>query len=152
MTALPGVVVLGDQRAQRGRVEQRDVAVGDQHGALGVRGQRGDPARDGVPGAAPAVLDGGADLPAELGADLLAVGADLLAPVADDDDEVLGGGAGGGVQGVPEQAAPADRVEHLGRGRAHPGALSRGQDDDRGGGRRHRLFSLLDSSGAVAAR
>jgi hypothetical protein len=53
--------------------------------------------------------------------------------VVDDDDEPGAGLARGG-DGPGDQRAPAQRVEHLGERRAHPGSLAGGEDDDGGSG------------------
>ena len=61
------------------------------------------------------------------------MGDELVALVADDDDEVVGRGALGRGDRVMEKGAPADRVHHLRQCRLHASALAGGQDDDGSG-------------------
>jgi len=128
--------VLGHQRGERFGGQQRHVAVGDEHGTGDAAGQRGEPALHRVAGAQPLLLHGDGDragqLVAERGDGLL----HLLAAVPEHHDEVLGIELGDRVHRVTEQAASPDRVEDLGYGRAHPGALARGEDERGAGPRR----------------
>jgi hypothetical protein len=88
-----------------------------------------------VPRAELLVLHGGEHLAAQLVGDVRDGGRDLLATVPEHHDEVVGVQRRDGVDRVPEQAATADGVQDLRDGRPHPGALSRGEDDGRGGRR-----------------
>ena len=72
------------------------------------------------------VLDGDQRVRGDLGE----VRGDLVAAVADDDHEVLGVERRRGGQRRGRAGAAADRVQHLGSGRLHPGALAGGEDDD----------------------
>ncbi len=121
--------VLAGQRGQRGRFEQRHVAVADQHRARQVRGQLGQRALHGVPGAQALLLHRGPHRPAQLRTQLGQRRAHLVTAVPDHRDQVLGLELGDRVHGVREQAAAADRVQHLRSCGAHPGALTGGQHD-----------------------
>nr|BFF01217.1 hypothetical protein GCM10020241_28920 [Streptoalloteichus tenebrarius] len=120
--------MLGEQGAQRVGVEQGHVAVADDDGAGQVGGQRVEGAAHGVPGPVLLLLDGGAQLAAEPGAQPVEVRGHGLAPVPHHHDQVRRVDAGGGPDRVLHEGAAGDRVQHLGGGRAHPGALARGQD------------------------
>ena len=79
---------------------------------------------------------------------------------ADDDQRAVRPERGAGGQHVADQRAAADRVQHLGGRRPHPGALARGEHDDRGrAGVRHwraprcrRLAALVPSLGRGPTR
>jgi len=86
-----------------------------------------------VPGAQPLLLHGHGDRAGQLVAERGDGLPHLLAAVPEHHDELLGIELGDCVHRVTEQAASPDRVEDLGYGRAHPGALARGEDDDGGG-------------------
>ncbi len=122
-----GLVGLG-QRDERLAAQQRDVAVGDEDGPGEVRGQGVEATLGGPAGALDLVLVGDDD-PVVEG---LAEGDDLVAPVPDDDGDVLGAGVPPGPDGVAEERSPADAVEDLRRRGLHPRPLARGEDDDGG--------------------
>jgi hypothetical protein len=110
------------QRAQRGRADQRHVAVEDQRDAV-VR-QRGHRLLDGVAGA-------------QLGhlahEHALVAGErrfDGVGAVARDDDAALGPERLGRGHHMAQQRRAAQRMQHLGSCRAHPRALARGHDHD----------------------
>ena len=126
-------------RGRRGRVgleqaaeglggEQRDVAVGDEHRAGEVGGQRVEAALDGPAGAGHLVLVGDDDVGVELGHVL----GDPVALGAHDDDEVVRMGPPGRRHGVLEEGTAADRVQDLGEPGPHPRALTGGEDHDGG--------------------
>ena len=79
-------------------------------------------------GAVLLLLDGLADLHVHLLGDLLHGRGDLVALVADNRNEVVGVHTGGRVQGVGQQAAPADLMQRL---------LAVGLHAGSGAGRKH---------------
>ena len=121
-----------DQVGEGGCVEQRDVAGDDHHGAVEVVGQRGQPASDGMAGAQLLVLHGDVDAAAQSVGERVDGGRHQLAVLTDHHDDVLRGDLGDGVQGVRQNAAARQRVQHLGGVRPHPGTGSGGHDDHRG--------------------
>jgi len=72
----------------------------------------------------------------QLRGDLGDGGADLHALVADNRKQVVRVDCGCGVQGVRQQGAAADGVQHLGGGGLHPGSGACGEHDDRRRARR----------------
>ena len=127
--------MLGQQRGERVGAQQRHVAVGDEDGA-GDAGRQGvEPAAHRVAGAELLLLDGDGDGTGQLVAERGDGLPNLVATVAENHDEVLGVQLRHGVHRVAQQAASPDRVEDLGDGRAHPGALARGENE-RGAGPR----------------
>ena len=121
--------VLGQQVPQGRGVQQRHVPAGHHDRPGEVRRQRRQAAGDGASRARDLVLVGGHGVRGHLGQ----VGDDGVALVAHDDHEVVGVQAAGRGDGVRKEAASADGVQHLGRGRAHAGAFACGHDDDGGG-------------------
>ena len=121
--------VLGEQSPKGGGVQQRHVPAGHHDRPCEVLRQRGEAAGDGTTGARRLVLVRGHRIGCHLGQ----VGDDGVALVAHDDDEMIGAQAAGGGDGVVEETAPADGVQHLWNGRAHAGALACGHDDGGGG-------------------
>ena len=120
-------VMDGDEVGERLAGEQRGVAVRHDDGALQAR-QVGEGALDGVAGAQLLLLHDRA----RLGRDVGEVGDDLVAAVADDDDEMGGLQRAGSSDGVVDQGPATDRVQDLRDRRLHPGALA-GSEDDHGG-------------------
>ena len=122
-------VVRGGERGERLAGEQRGVPADDdrrcrrrcRRAPPGPSGPRGR-CRSARPGrrCARAVVPGGE------------VRGDLLAGVADDDDEVLGVELTGGGDDMSDERAPGDLVQDLGCLRLHAGALTRCEDDDGG--------------------
>ena len=108
------------------RREQRHVAVGDEDGAAQVGRQDVEGALGGAAGALDLVLIG--DRRARL--ELLDVRGDDVALVTHDDREMLRLRAACRVDGVAEQAAATDRVQHLRDVGLHASALACGEDDD----------------------
>ncbi len=131
----PRVAVTGDQRLDRLGGEQRHVAVDDER-----RCARIDQAGGGHDGAAGAVGLG-------LHGDLDALGQVRREPPVRvvDDDHARGAGLLGGLDRPQKHRPSADRVQDLGQGGAHPGALARREDDHCGC--RHR-GEIVVSAGA----
>ena len=77
--------------------------------------QRLEAAAHRVPGAELLILHRGDERAAQLLAQRLHLGGHLLAPVPDDDRQVLGRERRDGRRGVPEQRDATDRVHHLGQ-------------------------------------
>ena len=114
----------GEHRLDVGGLQQRHVAIGDDH-LTGEALQRRLGAAHGVAGADGRVLhrDRGLAQP------LHHMGPDLGRVIADHDDDPLAAERLGGVDGVIQHGAAADRVQHLGQGRLHPRALAGGEND-----------------------
>ena len=121
-----------DQVGQGVGVHQRDVAGGDHDGAREVRGQCGQPAADGVPGAVLLVLHGDVDRATQRLGQLGHGGGDALAVMAEHHNEMLWGDLGDRVQGVRQHAPARKRVQHLRDVGLHPGACAGGQHQNRG--------------------
>ena len=68
-----------------------------------------------------------------LGSDLRQMIGDLVAPMTNHHNEMLGANLRSGSNRVGDQAAPADRVQNLRDVRLHSGALASGENDDGGG-------------------
>ncbi len=131
-------VVLPGQRGERAGPEQRHVAAGHQHDA-GHDAEGLDHHAHGVTGARLAVLhddDRVRHVPGGLGPD-------LLPAVPGDDHRALRVELAGRREHVPEHAASAQRMQHLGNPRFHPGALACGEDYDSGRARFAHAASLL---------
>ena len=124
--------VRGDQSGEGVGVEQRDVTGGDHHHAIEVGGQCRQPAQRGMTGAQLLLLHRHLDRAAEVGRKFADHRRDALAILAEYDDQVLRGEFRDRVQRVREHAAPAERVQHLGVIRAHPGAGTGRQHQHRG--------------------
>jgi hypothetical protein len=120
--------------------EQRNVAVRDEDRARQVCRQRLEAALDGAAGALDVVLVGD-DEPGIQGGALLD---DAVALVADHHADVLGPGLPGGPDRVADQRQATDAVQNLGCRGLHPGALTRGEDDDssRAGGAHARELQM----------
>jgi hypothetical protein len=121
--------VLGEQCGQRDGVEQRHVAVGDEHGPGEIAWQLVEAAADRVAGAVLLLLHGDGDGRLERLADLGQVLGDLVAAVADDDRHPRRAEPGRGPHGVLDERAAGQPVQHLRRRGPHPGALAGGEDD-----------------------
>ncbi len=120
-----------DELVQHLRAEQGHVAVGDDDGAGEVVGQGLEAALDGSARALDVVLVGDE----HVGVVLEHVLGDPVAFVAHDDDEVLRTDPACCPQGVPDEGAPSDRVQHLRDRGLHACALTSGEDDHGGGPR-----------------
>ena len=136
-------VVGGQQRGEGAGGEQGRVTGGHDHGPVpGRRRPGGVEGRErraqGVAGPALLLLHGGEGRWVQR----RDVGGDRLATVPDDHDG--GRGLQGAARGehVAQQGPAADRVQHLRRGRHHPGALARGEDHERGGAHGHQEESV----------
>jgi hypothetical protein len=114
------------------RGQQRHIAVGDDDGSAEVLGQLGQRTFGGAAGARNLVLIGDEQGPLGGHGQGVEVGDELIALVADDDDEVVGRGSGRCGDGMMEQGASADGMHHLGKSRLHSSALARCQYDDGG--------------------
>ncbi|GAA2310358.1 hypothetical protein GCM10010234_63170 [Streptomyces hawaiiensis] len=79
-----------------------------------------------MPGAVLLRLYGGTDV----GGDLTEMRGDLLARVADHDDQMLGLQFACGGEDMTHETATAELVQDLGCGRLHTGALTRCENDD----------------------
>ena len=108
--------------------EERDVPVGDDHGAAEVGGQGVESTLDGSAGALDVVLVDDDELLVEGRAHL----DHAAALVAHDERDVLGLGGPGGADGVTDQGHAAMRWRTL-EVADHAGALTGGEDDDGGG-------------------
>ena len=117
--------VLPDERGQRLRPQQGHVAVGH-HDDAGQVAERFGHHADRVAGAGQPLLHHHAHagrMPGRLGAD-------LVPAVAGHHDQPLRAEAARRGQRVPEHAAAAQGMQHLGDPRFHPCALARGENDD----------------------
>jgi hypothetical protein len=113
------LVVRGDGGRDRLARDQRHVAVHDDDGRAGVdAARRGG---DGVAGPARLLLDHGLDAVGQV------LGEQPLGVV--DDDHPRRPGLACREQRPLDQRPPADRVQDLGQRGAHPGPLTRGEDD-----------------------
>ena len=108
---LATALVLGHELEQRLGGEQRHVAVRDEHGAVEL-GEHGQAAGGGASGALQVVLVGGEHIRGDLGE----VRDHGIALVADDNDEMLRVDPAGRSDGVADQGASGDRMQHLGGG------------------------------------
>ena len=121
-----------DEARDRLGGQQRHIAVGDDDGSGEVLGQLGQRAFGGASGARNFVLVGDEQGPLGGHGKGVEVGDELIALVADDDDEMFRRGSGRCCDGVMKQGASADGMHHLGKSRLHSSALARCQDDDGG--------------------
>src|SRR3954470_2964540 len=122
----------GDQVGKGFGVHQRNVARRHHHGAGELGGQGGQPAGDGVPGAALLLLDGDINRAAKRLGQLGHGRSDAFAVMAQHHDQVLRGDLGDRVQNVRQHAAARQGVQHLRGVRPHPGACACGHHQDRG--------------------
>ena len=124
-----GEAVLGGQRGEGVGSQQRRVAGEDEDVVFGVEIEAGAGEADagGVPGPEALVLLD--ELEGDLGGELLLDGlADPFGAVADDDDDPGERELDEPVEDVEDHRAAAQRVQHLRRLGAHPGALAGGED------------------------
>ena len=130
--------MLVQQGIERMAVEQWHVGVGDQDVAGVIVGQRLERTLHRVSGAELLFLHRDVDLAAQLVGQRGHRGADPVAVVADDGDQVIGVDGVPGMQGVPEQRTAGQFVQYLRGLRAHPGPGARGEHHN-GGAVRHEI-------------
>jgi hypothetical protein len=120
--------MVGDERRECRRRQQRGVARDDDDHAVLIGGHGAERDPHGVPGAPLLVLHDRRRGRRGRGEVL----ADSIAMVADHHHGVPGVQGVGGGEHVAEQRSSGETVQHLRRrGRLHPGALAGGEDDDR---------------------